>query len=1805
MKRKNGKRLAAGALAAVMTASPSPCVARVQGMALLAYGAEADAADGSRQEESVNYEALRNKWKILLCGGDELDLSTPQGQAYAKSIDELSLGLWNDLNKLGDAQEDTRPWLFKDLPMDFKEPRKTTAEAKASSSQITLTFDRLKAIVLAYETKGSQLYKREDVKKELIAALDLMVRDHYSLYYAHPGSSTSLKGSNCFGNWYDWRIGTPRQLCDLLLMFHDEVDEERMARYVEVIMANNKVVDSTGANRTWISQIAIQCGILAGNGEWAEAGKQGLKDVFKYVETGDGFYRDGSFIQHGNYAYNGGYGKALICTLAPVMNVLHNTPYEIAYEDDCQQIIYDMLFEAYEPFIYGGRFMDMVREREISRIANQDSVPGRQAIRSIIMMLEVLPDDYRARAESMLKEWLSDKEVLDQVCIDEIGGYNEYYLPAGVINIALDIADSNIEPKGTLTGHKRYGAMDRVLHMRDDFAFTISMSSQRIKNSEGTNDEGLRLWHIGDGLTYIYNSDKTLYSDNYWATVDYQRLPGTTVNRVENRGSGSGKRDGINTFNPHDFAGGTDLGEYGIAGMELTGVGNTKDETPRTGAHAKKSWFMFDDEIVAVGSDISSELDGSSVETTVENRKIKKDMSNDLLLNGQKQTPESFSGKHDNAQWIHLQGSGDQDTDVGYYFPGTASIMAAEETRTGTWDQVNTYEKFTDHEEKQNSFVTFWFDHGVKPEGENYSYVILPGKSAVETQSYNENPDIQILCQDDNIHAVRENTLGITGINFFSAGKLEGFRTEQPASVMFQENKEERTMEISFSDPTQKQNKVRLEVNLPVLEILEKDEVVEITEENGITILTVNTANPRGEAGKSYKVKIKLAAVDNTFEGFSVGETPDNWTVQSGSAKVVEESDGNQALEIKGDSVPAEVRSELGYPEGDQGYFIDFAVKAEGGYGVIALGSENKTQIELPFGNIGASVLPGKKWHQIRLKLNTQEKTCAYIIDGEFLGDKVPYEGDITHLVVKVSKGGTLLIDNLVVRNSSNTIPTTPMRLTYTELGDTFVNLKWDPSESDNPLYYILTVNGEAVEDAITKPEYRLEGLNPEERYTFTVQAFDGDENYSEVSKPLTVTTIENQSAYYVINFDEYKTGDVSQYGWTYGGTDPLGKAEIQAAPGNKEADPELDGIITDVERWNRDSDFNASREVMERTASVSNAARAGTASASNAMRINGKEAEEDKALYVYSGTPGVDRKATYEFEKQTDEQTYRFKAYFADGELGKFININLIGSNGNQAVTIMTDENKVIGYRAGNASGTTKPLLTYPDGEWIEFVITANPRLQTFSISANGEVVEELPFRFETEDINTLTISGPGGATGGIYVDDIVIPCKADKAYVLRSIVTDLSEIISVPYGTSFYDLELPRDLAVTAANADGEEEELLIPVNWSRGDYHETESGLQTIYGTMALPMNYDNKIDDNKIKIKVNVEKEIKHFQIHLIQTAGGTIFCDQESADEGTQITVTAVADEGYEIIGWVINDKQVDRQADSYTFTLESDTTISAVFQAKPVAPETKYYTVKIPSDLIGGTVTASSSYAKEGTEITLKAVPKEGFDLATMKVNGKAVEVDKNLEYRFVLEEDVTVTAVFAKKEEPEKPPVEEPEKPPVEEPEKPPVDEPEKPPVEEPEKPPVEKPEQPTLPNSRRRWSSGSVSDKRKENAPSYAVTGTWSQEGEDWCFYTNTGEKLTSDWACVLWNGTYEWFYFNADGKMADGWVTIDGETYYLNSNSDGNRGKMLTGWQSIEGKWYYFNTASDGKKGSMLRNTTTPDGYILDENGVWKAE
>lgn len=118
----------------------------------------------------------------------------------------------------------------------------------------------------------------------------------------------------------------------------------------------------------------------------------------------------------------------------------------------------------------------------------------------------------------------------------------------------------------------------------------------------------------------------------------------------------------------------------------------------------------------------------------------------------------------------------------------------------------------------------------------------------------------------------------------------------------------------------------------------------------------------------------------------------------------------------------------------------------------------------------------------------------------------------------------------------------------------------------------------------------------------------------------------------------------------------------------------------------------------------------------------------------------------------------------------------------------------------------------------------------------------------------------------------------------------------------------------------------------------------------------------------------------------------------------------------------------------------------------------------------------------------------------------------------------------------------------------------------------------------------------------PAYATDGSWKQTGDQWTFVNAAGETVKSAWACVFWNGTYEWYHFDENGQMQTGWLTIDGQTFYLQPQSNGTRGTMLTGWQQIDGIWYYFNNVSDGSRGKLLVNTTTPDGYKVDEKGRW---
>ena len=103
-------------------------------------------------------------------------------------------------------------------------------------------------------------------------------------------------------------------------------------------------------------------------------------------------------------------------------------------------------------------------------------------------------------------------------------------------------------------------------------------------------------------------------------------------------------------------------------------------------------------------------------------------------------------------------------------------------------------------------------------------------------------------------------------------------------------------------------------------------------------------------------------------------------------------------------------------------------------------------------------------------------------------------------------------------------------------------------------------------------------------------------------------------------------------------------------------------------------------------------------------------------------------------------------------------------------------------------------------------------------------------------------------------------------------------------------------------------------------------------------------------------------------------------------------------------------------------------------------------------------------------------------------------------------------------------------------------------------------------------------------------AMQTGWVKVGKAWYFMEENGVMDAATW---LSDGG-KWYYLGADGTMySNKWRCTKGVWYYLLGNGEMAKNR----WIEDKGNWYYL-----GADGGMLVDTTTPDGYRVDENGVW---
>ncbi|NCZ52893.1 MAG: hypothetical protein EBY81_03215, partial [Verrucomicrobia bacterium] len=290
------------------------------------------------------------------------------------------------------------------------------------------------------------------------------------------------------------------------------------------------------------------------------------KSVFTTVTSGDGFYADGSFIYHSIIPYTGSYGQELVDNIVILVKFLAGSNWEITDPEVAN--VYGWMTNSFEPLMYHGAMMDMVRGRAIASSSSDESKVGARVIANI-----------RSVAA---------------------------FAPAEIATLLVAFADS---PQ-VATGQYQFPSMDRVVAHRTGFSFGLSMSSTRVGGYEinTTSPTNLKGWYSGAGATYLYlGNPDTQYMDTYWATVDWYHLPGTTADLGATPGD---------AVTDQTWVGGAQVGKtYGVAGMSEHPAG--------TELYAKKSWFMLDDEIVCLGAGITC-TSGGQVDTTVENRKLGK-----------------------------------------------------------------------------------------------------------------------------------------------------------------------------------------------------------------------------------------------------------------------------------------------------------------------------------------------------------------------------------------------------------------------------------------------------------------------------------------------------------------------------------------------------------------------------------------------------------------------------------------------------------------------------------------------------------------------------------------------------------------------------------------------------------------------------------------------------------------------------------------------------------------------------------------------------------------------------------------------------------------------------------------------------------------------------------------------------------------------------------------------------------------------------------------------------------------------------
>ena len=479
-------------------------------------------------------------------------------------------------------------------------------ETKDNIVKIKVLYAKLLLLCKGYYIKGTKYYNDESVVKFIEEKIEKFREYFYNL--------NSIEHTN----WWQWEIGIPFTMNDIFMLMKGKIKDEiivenlKTSRYFQPdprYSGNNPVAIhpsgkplrlSTGGNRVDTVKISLFRGILLEDEGEIKLALESLPEVWEYNEKdrGEGFYRDGSFIQHEAIPYAGGYGEVLLSGIGEILYVISDSKYTsvIKKVDD----LYDIILNSFEPFFYNGSFTDMLSGRGIDRANNSDSVIGHRILNDILVVSSIFENDKCKKLENIVL-----REVVKYGAEKYLEEEKSPFLYKKLTELLEKSRGQEIEKYSNSI--KICNKMARVMKRKEKYAFGIAMHSSTIGNYEAMNGENLKGWYTGDGAYYLY--DRVNDYKNYWRDVDYYYIPGTTEIKMDMEGLDA-QRNFESSFVKDKVAYGVSEGENGLVAMEFL---NWNEKLK-----SRKSWALIDSKIIFIETDIESE---EKVYTTIFNRK--------------------------------------------------------------------------------------------------------------------------------------------------------------------------------------------------------------------------------------------------------------------------------------------------------------------------------------------------------------------------------------------------------------------------------------------------------------------------------------------------------------------------------------------------------------------------------------------------------------------------------------------------------------------------------------------------------------------------------------------------------------------------------------------------------------------------------------------------------------------------------------------------------------------------------------------------------------------------------------------------------------------------------------------------------------------------------------------------------------------------------------------------------------------------------------------------------------------------------